>query len=112
MAAETILFTIVTRLKVMLEVKKPPANADDIRDTDLILGFGKIPWRRKWQLTPVLLPGRFHGQSSLVGCSPRGRKGPDTTEPTGVHLPCIQAFLKTRIFIYVSSFNPTTVLKG
>ena len=26
-----------------------------------------IPWRRKWQLTPVFLPGEFHGQGSLVG---------------------------------------------
>ena len=31
---------------------------------------GKIPWKRKWQPTPVLLPGKFHGQSSLVGYSP------------------------------------------
>ena len=29
----------------------------------------KIPWR-KWQLTPVLLPGKFHGQRSLVGYGP------------------------------------------
>ena len=28
---------------------------------------GKIPWRRKWQPTPVLLPGKFHGWRSLVG---------------------------------------------
>ena len=28
---------------------------------------GKIPWRRKWQPTPVLLPGKSHGQRSLVG---------------------------------------------
>jgi len=28
-------------------------------------GFGKIPWRRKWQPTPVSLPGEFHGQRSL-----------------------------------------------
>ena len=27
----------------------------------------KIPWRRKWQPTPVLLPGESHGQRSLVG---------------------------------------------
>ena len=27
----------------------------------------KTPWRRKWQPTPVLLPGKFHGQRSLVG---------------------------------------------
>ena len=30
----------------------------------------KIPWRRKWQPTPVLLPGESHGQRSLVGYSP------------------------------------------
>ena len=41
---------------------------------------GKIPWRRKWQLTPVLLPGKFHGQRSLVSYSPRGLKESDTTE--------------------------------
>ena len=27
----------------------------------------KIPWRRKWQSTPIFLPGKFHGQRSLVG---------------------------------------------
>ena len=31
---------------------------------------GKIPWRRKWQSTPALLPGKSHGQMSLVGYSP------------------------------------------
>ena len=36
---------------------------------------GKIPWRRKWQLTPVLLPGESHGQRSLAGCSPWGQTG-------------------------------------
>ena len=35
---------------------------------------GKIPWRKKWQSTPVLLPGKSHGQRSLVGYSPWGRK--------------------------------------
>ena len=33
---------------------------------------GKIPWRRKWQPTPVFLPGELHGQKSLVGYSPWG----------------------------------------
>ena len=41
---------------------------------------GKIPWRRKWQPTPVFLPGKSHGQRSLAGCSPWGRKELDTTE--------------------------------
>ena len=31
---------------------------------------GKILWRRKWQPSPVLLPGEFHGQRSRAGCSP------------------------------------------
>ena len=39
-----------------------------------------ISWRRKWQLTPVLLPGKSHEQRSLVGYSPRGRKESDTIE--------------------------------
>ena len=41
---------------------------------------GKIPWRRKWQSTPVLLPGKSHGQRSLVGYSLWGRKESDMTE--------------------------------
>ena len=35
---------------------------------------GKIPWKRKWQPTPVLLPRKFHGWRSLVGYSPWGQK--------------------------------------
>ena len=38
------------------------------------------PWRRKWQPTPVFLPGKSHGQRSLVGYSPWGCKESDTTE--------------------------------
>ena len=37
-------------------------------------------WRRQWHPTPVLLPGKSHGWSSLVGCSTWGRWGSDTTE--------------------------------
>ena len=37
-------------------------------------------WRRKWQPTPVLLPGKFHGWRSLVGYGPWSRKESDTTE--------------------------------
>ena len=40
----------------------------------------KIPWRRKWQPTLVLLPGKFHGQRSLVGYNLWGRKELDMTE--------------------------------
>ena len=41
---------------------------------------GKIPWRRAWQPTPVLVPGESHGQRSLVGFGPRGRKESDMAE--------------------------------
>ena len=59
------------------------------------LGFDpwveKIPWRRAWQPTPVLLPGKSHGQRSLEGCSPWGRWKSDTTEWLHFHfsLSCI-----------------------
>ena len=47
-------------------------------------GFGpwvrNIPWRRKWQPTPVFLSRESHGRRNLVGYSPWGRKESDTTE--------------------------------
>ena len=43
------------------------------------------PWSRKWQPTPVLLPGESHGGRSLVGYSPWGRKESDTTERLHFH---------------------------
>ena len=44
------------------------------------LWVGKIPWSRKWQPTPVFLPGESHGQRSLMGYSPWGHKESDMTE--------------------------------
>ena len=46
---------------------------------------GTIPWRRKWQCTPVFLPRESHGWRSLVGYRPRGHKEPDTTERLHLH---------------------------
>ena len=43
------------------------------------------PWRRKWKSTPVFLPRKFHGERSLMGYSPRGRKESDTIERTRAH---------------------------
>ena len=53
-----------------------------------ILGVGR---RRQWHPTPVLLPGKSHGQRSLVGCSPWGRWESDMTEWLHFHfsLSCI-----------------------
>ena len=62
-------------------VKNPPANAGDTRDMGLMLSQ-EVPWRRKWQHTPVFLPGKFHGQKSVAGYSPWGCKESDMTEHT------------------------------
>ena len=53
--------------------------------------FTFMHWRRKWQLTPVFLPGESQGRGSLVGCSPWGRKESNTTEWLHFHfsLSCI-----------------------
>ena len=58
-------------------VKNLPANAED---GGLILGLERSPWRRKWQPTPVFLPGKCNGQRGLVGYIPWGHKQSDTTE--------------------------------
>ena len=47
----------------------------------------KIPWRRKWQPTPVLLPGKFHGLRSLADYSPWGYKEWDTIELLHFYFP-------------------------
>ena len=41
---------------------------------------GKIPWRREWQIIPIVLPVEFHEQRSLVSYSPRSPKELDMTE--------------------------------
>jgi len=53
---------------VALVVKNPPDSAGDIRDTSSIPE--KIPWRRKYQPTPVFSPGEFDGKRRLVHYSP------------------------------------------
>ena len=62
----------------------------------------KFPWRRAWLLTTVFLPGESHGQRSLGGYSPKGRKALDTTEQSAqqIYFPygtvCFQAALSIR----------------
>ena len=48
--------------------------------------MGKFPWSRKWQPTPIFLLGTSHGQRSLTGYRPWGRKELDTTEHTYMSL--------------------------
>ena len=53
-------------------------SACNAGDLGLTPGIGKISWRRKWQPTPVFLPGESHRWRSLAGYSPWGRKESDT----------------------------------
>ena len=51
-----------------------PAVQEDSLPTELWINvYSNIKRRRQWQPTPVLLPGKSHGQRILVGCSPWGR---------------------------------------
>ena len=47
-----------------------------------LVSFIVLGWRKKWQPTPVFLPGESQGRRSLVGCHLWGRKESDTTEAT------------------------------
>ncbi|CAI9162481.1 unnamed protein product [Rangifer tarandus platyrhynchus] len=64
-------------------VKNLPANAGD---TGSIPVLERFPGEKKWQPTPVFLPGESHGQRSLVGYSPRGCKKAGHDFATKQHL--------------------------
>ena len=79
------------------QVKNPPANAGNIGDASLTPGSGRSSGGGKWQSTPVFLPEKSHGQRSLVGYSPKGRKESDPTEQLST------AQLKTLTFQHVAN---------
>ena len=54
---------------------------------------GKIRWRRRWQPTPVFLPGKSHGQRILEGYSPWGPEDLDMNQLLSTHLPWSPHFI-------------------
>ena len=100
-------------------VKKSACSAGD---PGSIPGSGKIPWRKKWQPTPVFLLGKSHGHRSLVGGSPWGCKESGTTEQLTLitsNRPSLLSEVKQYITLHVLKsrailpFNPRKgVLKG
>ena len=68
--------------QVVLVVKNPPTNAGDLKRLEFDPWVRRIHWGRAWQPTPLFLPGESHGQRSLAGYSPWGRKESDMTEAT------------------------------
>ena len=63
-------YTWVPLLRILLLSRRHRFNS----------GIRKIPWRRKWKLTPVFLPGESHGQRSLTGYSLWFHKESDMAE--------------------------------
>ena len=57
----------------------------NLQETLFNCWVGKIPWRRKRQLTPVFLPGESHGPRGLACYRPWSHKELDTTEHTHTH---------------------------
>ena len=56
-------------------------NLPAMQETRFNPWIRKIPWRSEWLPTPILLPGEFHGQRSLVGYSPWGRRVRQLSDP-------------------------------
>ena len=78
---------IVKNLPAMQENQVPSLGQED-------------PWRREWLPIPIFLPGESHGQRSLVGYSPRGRKESDKTERLTLLL-----FIYMRLLVLLSRFS-------
>ena len=73
---------IVRASQVALVVKNLPVKCRRRKKIRFYPWVGKIPCRRKWQPTPVFLPGESHGQRSLVGYSAWSHKKLDMIEAT------------------------------
>ena len=87
------------------------AFAYNVEDPGSTSWVRKIFWRRKWQPTPVLLPGESHGWRNLVGNSPWGHKESDLTER--LHFPFfLLKILIVRIKPKVSTVSYDHILRG
>ena len=64
------------------------------------LWVGKIPWKRKWQPTPVFWPGEFHRQRSQAGYNPWGCKELDMTEQLSAHIHTPKDQISIILFVF------------
>ena len=84
-------------------------SACNAEDAGLIPG--SISWRRKWQSTPLVLPGKSHAQRSLVGSSPWGCKELDRTyQPNNNNVSWI--IIIWTWYIYFRYFYPVCPARG
>ena len=73
---------VIGAFQVAPVVKNPSPNARDVKRLGFDPWVGKTFWSRAWQPIPAFLPGKSHGQRSLAGYSPQGRKESVKTEET------------------------------
>ena len=70
----------------MISVKESICQCERPRRHSFSPWVGKIPWRTKWPLIPVFLPGKSPGQKTLVDCCPEGLKELNMTEHAHTYL--------------------------
>ena len=93
---------------VALVVKNLPANSGNTRDVGFIPGSGRSPGVGNGNpLTPVFLPGELHGQRSLAGYSPWGRKVLDAIEHSQIHSFDRQLVWQCKFWTRLSDFTFT-----
>ena len=90
--------------------RESACDARDAGDAGLTPGVRKIPWRRAWQSAPVFLPGKYHGQSSLVGYSPYSHKESDMTEVAEHEAHICHKITTTVALVRRRQWHPTPVL--
>ena len=73
--------------QMVLVVKNPSAIAGKCKRCGFDPWIGKIPWKRKWQPTPIFLPEKSYGQRGLAGYSPWDHRELDTREQLTLPLP-------------------------
>ena len=74
--------------------------------------FTFMHWRRKWQPTPVFLPGESQGRGSLVGCRLWGRTESDTTEATSFSLHNLSVMVELKKIMVPSKVLWTLLFVG
>ena len=94
---------------VVIYIKTSRKSKYTIMTHNKLLKLDKIyislSWRRKWQPTPVFLPGESRGQGSLMGCCLQGRTELDTTEATQQQQQHISLILTMIFFPSVQSIQ-------
>ena len=95
---ERLAYTLVNGLTQLTQRKRIHLHCSRCRFNPWV---EKIPWRRAWQPAPVFLPGKSHGQRSLAGYSPWGRKGVgyDLVTKQQHWLMVTQAIIRNKIII-------------